>query len=103
MIMCSFVGCASLRHVSGAETETASLFADCEETRVVSDGVALRFPGTMNYAERLLTFIGRERQCCPFLTFELIVEPEDRGFWLVMGGDHAAANYIQNQFEAHWT
>ena len=85
------------------KTETESLFADCEETRVVSDGVALRFPGTMDYAERLLTFIGRERQCCPFLTFEMIFEPEDRGLWLVMGGDEAAATYIQDQFDDHWT
>jgi hypothetical protein len=85
------------------KTETESLFGDCEEIRVVSDGVALHFPGTMDYAERLLTFIGRERQCCPFLTFELIFEPENRGLWLVLGGNNAAAAYIQDQFDDHWT
>lgn len=84
------------------KTETTSLFAEREETRAVSDGVALRFPGTMDYAERILTFVRGERQCCPFLTFEMIFAPEERGIWLVLGGDEAAASYIQDQFEAHW-
>jgi len=85
------------------KAETESLFAEREDTRAVPSGVALRFPGTMDYAERLLTFIRGERQCCPFLTFEMIFEPEERGLWLVLGGDEQATSYIQNQFEAHWS
>lgn len=83
------------------KTETASLFAEREDMRVVSDGVALRFPSTMDYAQRILRFIRGERQCCPFLTFEMIFEPEEQGLWLVLGGDEQAAAYIQNQFDAH--
>jgi len=62
----------------------------------------LRFPDSMDDAERLLTFIGRERQCCPFLTFEMIFKPEERGLWLMLGGDNAVVAHIQDQLEAHW-
>ncbi len=82
------------------KSNTEALFAERKDTRTVSDGVALQFPGTMDYAERILRFIRKERQCCPFLTFELIVEPEARGLWLVLGGDEQSTAYIQNQFDA---
>lgn len=81
------------RHKNRAE----KLFNEREEIREVSGGVALRFPGTMDHAERILDFISRERQCCPFLTFEIIFEPENRGVWLFMGGDDQAESYIQSQ------
>ncbi len=84
------------------KAHTEALFEEREALRTVSDGVALQFPGTFEYAERVLDFISRERQCCPFLTFELIVEPEERGVWLVLGGDDEVTSYIQNQFEAQW-
>lgn len=82
------------RHKSHA----AKLFGEREEVRKVPGGVALRFPGTMEYAERVLDFISRERQCCPFLTFEVIFEPEERGVWLFLGGGSEAESYIQSQF-----
>lgn len=79
---------------------TETLFGEREDLRTVPGGVALQFPGTLDYAERLLDFISRERQCCPFLTFELIFEPEERGVWLFLGGDDEVESYIQNQFDA---
>jgi hypothetical protein len=84
------------RHKQRAE----ALFEQRVEVREVSSGVALRFPGTMEHAERALDFISRERQCCPFLTFSVTVEPERRGVWLFLGGDEQTASYIQNQFAA---
>ncbi|MFB6098745.1 MAG: hypothetical protein ABEK84_06485, partial [Salinibacter sp.] len=69
------------------KTHAEALFAERQETRAVPGGVALRFPGTMDFAERILDFVRGERQCCPFLTFELIFEPEERGLWLLLGGN----------------
>lgn len=83
--------------------QTKELFTERTEARTVDRGVALRFPGTIGYAERLLDFVRGERQCCPFLTFEIIFEPEERGIWLLLGGDEQVASYIQRQFEAQWT
>lgn len=80
-----------------------ALFEEREELRKAPGGLAVRFPGTMNYAERLLTFVGRERQCCPFLTFGITVEPEERGIWLYMGGDDQVEEYITTAFDEQWS
>lgn len=87
------------KHARHAE----ALFSERKEMRKLDSGYALRFPGTMDYAERILNFVSRERQCCPFLTFEIAFEPEGRGVWLYFGGDAQVASYLTNAFEAHWT
>lgn len=79
-----------------------ALFGEREEVREVPGGLAVRFPGEIRYAERLLDFIRRERQCCPFLTFGITIEPEGRGTWLYMGGDERVAEYISTEFENAW-
>lgn len=80
------------------ERESEALWDEREELRQVRGGVAIRFPGSMDYAERILAFIRRERRCCPFLTFELVFEPEDRGIWLAMTGDERVEKYLSVQF-----
>ncbi len=82
------------------KSQTQALFDEREDTVEVDRGVAMRFSGTMDNAKRILNFVGRERQCCPFLTFEITFEPEKRGIWLFLGGDQQAEAYIQGQFEA---
>lgn len=65
---------------------TRSLFDEQRAVRDVPGGIAVQFPGTMAYAERILDFIRYERRCSPFLTFDLMFEPEGRGIWLYLGG-----------------
>lgn len=79
-----------------------SLFEKREEVREASGGLAVRFPGSIAIAERILDFISRERQCCPFLTFEIAFEPEERGIWLYMGGDERVERFITREFETAW-
>lgn len=79
-----------------------SLFEQREEIRKASGGLAIRFPSSMALAERILDFIRRERQCCPFLTFEVAFEPEERGIWLYMGGTERVENYITQEFNDAW-
>ncbi|MFB6278211.1 MAG: hypothetical protein ABEK75_01775 [Salinibacter sp.] len=79
-----------------------SLFQEREEVRKVEGGLAVRFPGATRYAERALDFISRERKCCPFLTFQVAVEPEQRGVWLYMGGDEPVEDYLTGAFEHTW-
>ena len=79
-----------------------ALFEEREEVRTVSGGLAVRFPGATCYAERALDFIRRERRCCPFLTFQIAIEPEERGVWLYMGGDERVEDYITSAFEQSW-
>lgn len=79
-----------------------ALFDECEEVREVPGGLAVRFPGEMSYVERILDFVRRERQCCPFLTFGVAVQPERRGTWLYMGGDERVEEYLSEAFEEAW-
>lgn len=48
------------------EEKVEGLIADRDEMRKVSGDYAFRFPGTMDYAERILGFVRLERKCCPF-------------------------------------
>lgn len=79
-----------------------ALFEEREEVRRASGGLVVRFPDSMIVADHILDFIGRERQCCPFLTFEVAFEPEERGIWLYMGGDERVERYITREFENSW-
>lgn len=40
----------------------------------LEDGYAFRFPAEL--FDKLAAFVANERRCCPFLRFELIVEPD---------------------------
>lgn len=77
-----------------------ALFAEREDVQEIGGGYAFRYPGTMDYAERILGFVNRERQCCPFLTFEIVFEPEGRGIWLYLGGGERVEAYLRRQFKA---
>lgn len=83
--------------------ESEALWNERQELREMKDGYALRFSGTMDYAERLLDFVRRERQCCPFLTFEIVFEPECRGIWICLRGDERVKAYLSNEFSAYST
>lgn len=75
------------------------LIADREETRRVSGGYAFRFPAAWDDAERIFDFVRYERKCCPFLSFEIAFEPEERGIWLYIGGDGEVEEYLEEGAE----
>ncbi|HVA89741.1 MAG TPA: hypothetical protein VNL71_07845 [Chloroflexota bacterium] len=75
--------------------EIARLFHDGRpEARQLPDGYALRFPGEEIWASRLLTFIVKERACCPFFTFELVFEPGQGPIWLHVRGPAGATEFV---------
>lgn len=82
------------------EARSRALFDDRQELRKVDGGYAFRFAATMERAQMLLDFIENERRCCPFLTFGIAFEPEERGLWLFMGGDDSVDEYLEQSFEA---
>lgn len=57
----------------------ASLLAQFEsrafETKELQEGYAFRLPGDGKSIELIAELIVAERECCPFLAFELIAEP----------------------------
>ncbi len=82
------------------DEKVEGLLADRTEMRKVSGGYAFRYPGTMEYAERVFNFVRYERKCCPFLSFEIAFEPEERGIWLYVGGDERVEDYLDRGVEA---
>ena len=63
------------------------LFANATEVKELADGVAAyRFEGFNSWAQRILAFIAVEKECCPFFTFELALEPNDGPVWLRLRG-----------------
>jgi hypothetical protein len=45
------------------------------ETEELPDGYAFRLPGDRRWVAIIAEMIVAERECCPFLTFELIAQP----------------------------
>jgi hypothetical protein len=45
------------------------------ETEELPDGYAFRVPGDRKWVAMIAKMIVAERECCPFLTFELVAQP----------------------------
>lgn len=66
-------------------TLASALFAErVEEWRDVPDGYAFRFPA--DAFVDLARFLANERRCCPFLSFEVTLAPNDGPVWLRVTG-----------------
>jgi hypothetical protein len=65
-----------------------------QEIRELADGYALRFAGEARWLVLLADFIGFERECCPFLRFELHAEQQLGSFWLRLRGPAGAKEFI---------
>jgi hypothetical protein len=44
-------------------------------TEELRDGYAFRVPGDGKWIEMIAKMIAAERECCPFLTFEFVAQP----------------------------
>lgn len=64
------------------------------ETRELANGFAYRFPAEDVWLSELARLIGLERQCCPFLTFQLTAEPENGPIWLEVTGPPEAKAFL---------
>lgn len=66
--------------------EIDDLFTGVQQAQELTDGYALRFPGTSTWPQRVLDFIQGERNCCLFFTFELLFLPNQGPIWLHIRG-----------------
>lgn len=63
------------------------------ERRDLPDGYAIRF--SQADFEAVMRFISKERLCCPFLRFEMHVEPHGGSLWLHMTGPQGTREMLQ--------
>lgn len=64
-----------------------------EEISELPDGLAFRFPPEEYNA--VTEFVGRERLCCPFLTFALEVSPDRGSLRLRLTGAEGVKDFIR--------
>lgn len=77
------------------ERVATKVFEGYTAVRELKEGYALRYPG-FEWAEDLLMFVAGERQCCPFFTFEIVVQPDDGPLWLRLRGSEEIKSFLEN-------
>jgi hypothetical protein len=68
------------------------------ETRELDDGFAFRFPADEKWITGLAQLITFERECCPFLRFELQVEAANGPVWLELTGPEGTKDFLKSLF-----
>jgi hypothetical protein len=74
------------------------LFRHVEAVAELTDGYAYRFPAGKPWAEKVIAFVGFERRCCPFATYELAFEPHQGPVWLRVRGSAAVKQFVREHF-----
>lgn len=64
----------------------------------MQNGYEFTFPGTDEWAERLLHFVKSERQCCRFLLFEIAFAPDEGPITLRLSGADGTKQFIEGMF-----
>lgn len=76
-------------------TVLARIRTRVREVRDLDDGYALRFDAEGAMLSDLATLIDLERQCCPFLRFELKVLPASGPVWLELSGPEGTRGFLR--------
>ncbi|MCU1266757.1 MAG: hypothetical protein JWM21_3075 [Acidobacteria bacterium] len=69
------------------------------EVKDLEDGYAYRFPSAENWINELANLVTLERQCCPFLTFNVRVEASAGPVWLELSGPKGTKTFLDSLFE----
>ena len=70
------------------------------ETKEIAEGYAYRFLADGNWIIELARLITFERECCPFLKFNLRIEPANGPVWLELTGPEGTREFLQTLFDA---
>lgn len=69
------------------------------EVKDLGDGYAYRFPTDEVWIAELAKLITFERQCCPFLKFNVRIEPGAGPIWLELTGPEGTKDFLNSLFE----
>ncbi len=67
-----------------------------ESITELPDGYEFHFSSSEEWAAKLITFVKQERQCCRFLTFELIFQPDEGPISMRLRGPDGAKEFIKS-------
>ena len=69
------------------------------QVQELSDGYRFLYPS--NLFLEVAEFISLERQCCPFFTFQLTVEPDNNPLWFQITGRAGVKEFMQEELGLH--
>lgn len=84
--------------LSNRQKELNALQQAVCEVRQISDGFALRFDSSTDNVMAIAHVIAKERLCCRFLRFSLIVEPGTGPLWLEVSGPNNTSQFLLEMF-----
>ena len=64
------------------------------ERQDTPDGYRLRFDSSGETLHAIMATVDAERQCCRFLEFQLIVEPDGGPVWLALSGPPGTRDFL---------
>jgi len=73
-------------------------FQSTKEIKEISNGFAFILSNEENILISLMTFIDKERLCCPFFGHIIEIEPEDGNVWLKIIGPDGVKDFIKAEF-----
>lgn len=74
----------------------ATIFAACSAVEETADGYAFAFDGRV--APHVIEFVTFERECCPFLTFDLHLPPASEPLYLELSGNDEVKAFVAASF-----
>lgn len=89
-------GLSSPERAARLDELRATIFAACQAVEETADGYAFAFTGDV--APQLLDFVASERECCPFLTFDLHLPPANESLYLELSGNDEVKVFIASTF-----
>ena len=80
---------------AGREGLLPGLAARALGREVLPDGLRWRFAPSRELLELAARVVDAERQCCPFLRFDLTVEPDGGPVWLAVTGPTGTRDLLE--------
>src|SRR5689334_13660361 len=74
------------------------LFEKAAERRELEDGFEFAFPSSEAILAHVVDFVSFERKCCPFLSFEIVLQVGDGPIHLRLRGREGAKEAIRQIF-----
>lgn len=74
------------------------VFQSVKEIKEFSNGFAFLLSNKSSALISLMTFVEKERLCCPFFGFKIDIEPEGGNVWLKVNGREGVKDFIKAEF-----
>ena len=80
------------------ETVLQKVRSAISDVKEIENGYVYQFPSSVGMTMELAHLIDLERQCCPFLRFQLTIEPGHGPIWLQLTGPEGTKDFLSEVF-----